>query len=214
MAADEQVIQGILQQIETAWNRYDSVSLAAAFVEDANFIQIFGGQLDGRAAIEAAHRHIFETIYRGSHASFVLRSIRFLRPDVAVVFARAHVKFKEANEAREIETRPTLIVINVISLGVPGCPVNRTCQADSQTGLEGQLRRNPLPHPEDDAPASDAADLSQVEARGLRMRAFSPSHTIMLTPHAGPQCLKLEVNTRFLLKTRNNLEQVSGVRIS
>jgi uncharacterized protein (TIGR02246 family) len=67
--------------------------------------------LDGRAAIEAAHRHIFETIYRGSHASFVLRSIRFLRPDVAVVFARANVKFKEGSEAREIETRPTLIVV-------------------------------------------------------------------------------------------------------
>ena len=66
---------------------------------------------DGRRAIEGAHRHIFETIYRGSHASFVLRSIRFLRPDVAVVFARAHVKFKEGNEAREIETRPTLIVV-------------------------------------------------------------------------------------------------------
>ena len=42
---------------------------------------------------------------------FVLRSIRFLRPDVAVVFARCHVKFKEGNEAREIETRPTLIVV-------------------------------------------------------------------------------------------------------
>ena len=59
MATDEHVIQGILQQIETAWNRYDSVSLAAAFAENANFIQIFGGQLDGRAAIETAHRHIF-----------------------------------------------------------------------------------------------------------------------------------------------------------
>ncbi len=111
MATDEQVIQGILQQIETAWNLYDSVSLAALFTEDANFIQIFGGQLDGRAAIEAAHRHIFETIYRGSRASFVLRSVRFLRSDVAVVFARAHVKFVEGNEAREIETRPTLIVV-------------------------------------------------------------------------------------------------------
>src|SRR6266568_5065674 len=65
MAAAEQVIQGILQQIETAWNRYDSVSLAAVFGEDASFIQIFGGQLDGRPAIEGAHRHIFETIYRG-----------------------------------------------------------------------------------------------------------------------------------------------------
>jgi hypothetical protein len=45
-------------------------------------------------------------------------------------------------------------------------------------------------------------------------RAFSPSRTIKLTSHSGRQCLKLEVNTRFLLKTRNNLEQVFGVRIS
>jgi uncharacterized protein (TIGR02246 family) len=111
MAADEQVIQQILQQLEIAWNHYDSVGFAAAFAENANFIHIFGGQLDGRAAIEAAHRHIFETIYRGSHASFVLRNIRVLRPDVAVVFARAQVRFQEGNEAREIETRPTLIVV-------------------------------------------------------------------------------------------------------
>lgn len=111
MTADEQVIQGIVQQIETSWNRYDSISLAAVFAEDANFIHIFGLQLDGRASIEAAHRQIFETIYRGSHASFAVRNIRFLRPDVAVVFCRAHVKFKEGNEAREIETRPTLIVV-------------------------------------------------------------------------------------------------------
>jgi uncharacterized protein (TIGR02246 family) len=111
MTADEQVINGILQHLETAWNRYDSVGFAAVFSEDANFIHIFGGQLDGRSAIEAAHQNIFETIYRGSHVSFVLRSIRFLRPDVAVVFARAHVKFKEGNEAREIETRPTFVVL-------------------------------------------------------------------------------------------------------
>ncbi len=111
MTADEQVIKGILQQLETAWNRYDSISFAAEFAEDANFIHIFGGQLDGRAAIEAAHRDIFETIYRGSNASFVLRGIRFLRPDVAVIFARTQVKFDDGNEAREIETRPTLIVV-------------------------------------------------------------------------------------------------------
>jgi len=111
MTADKQVIEGILKQLETAWNRYDSVAFAASFAEDANFIHIFGGQLDGRTAIAAAHRNIFETIYRGSHASLVLRSIRFLRPDVAVVFARMHVKFKEGNEARDLETRPTLIVV-------------------------------------------------------------------------------------------------------
>jgi len=110
MTKDEGAIQDILKQLETAWNASDSVSFAASFAEDANFIQIFGGQLDGRTAIEAAHRHIFDTIYKGSHASFLLRSIRFVRPDVAIVFSRAQVNFQDGKEAREIETRPTLIV--------------------------------------------------------------------------------------------------------
>lgn len=111
MTLDEQAIQAILQQIEAAWNAYDSVGIAALFAEDANFIHLFGGQLDGRTAIEAAHRMIFDTIYRGSHANYMLRSIRLVRPDVAVVFARMQLKFRENNEAREIETRPTLIVV-------------------------------------------------------------------------------------------------------
>jgi uncharacterized protein (TIGR02246 family) len=106
MTKDEAAIQDILKQLETAWNAYDSTSFAAAFAEDANFIQIFGGQLDGRPAIEAAHHHIFNTIYKGSHAIFQLRSIRFVRPDVAIVFSRAQVNFSEG----KIETRPTLIV--------------------------------------------------------------------------------------------------------
>ena len=62
MKSDEQAIQGLLQQFESGWNRYDSVSLAAIFAEDANFIHIFGGQLDGGTAIAAAHRNIFERI--------------------------------------------------------------------------------------------------------------------------------------------------------
>jgi uncharacterized protein (TIGR02246 family) len=111
MTTDEGPIQAILQQLEAAWNAYDSVSFAGLFAEDANFIHIFGGQLDGRTAIEAAHRVIFNTIYRGSHARFMLQSIRFVRPDVAVVFARAHVNFSDGSERLEIETRPTLIVV-------------------------------------------------------------------------------------------------------
>ncbi len=111
MTADERAIQDILGRIETAWNSYDSVALAAVFAEDANFIHIFGGQLDGRAAIEAAHRVIFDTIYKGSQANWTVRSIRFLRPEIAVVFARAHVWFPEGDEARAIETRPTLIMV-------------------------------------------------------------------------------------------------------
>lgn len=111
MTAEETGIHDVVKQLEDAWNAYDSRSWAAHFAEDASFIQIFGGQLDGRAAIEASHRAIFDTIYKGSHARFTLRSIRFVRPDVAVVFTHAHLKFYQGAEAHEIETRPTMVLV-------------------------------------------------------------------------------------------------------
>jgi uncharacterized protein (TIGR02246 family) len=47
VTADEGAIEAMLQQMEAAWNAYDSVSIAALFAEDANFIQIFGGSWTG-----------------------------------------------------------------------------------------------------------------------------------------------------------------------
>ena len=71
------------------------MSIAALFAEDANFIHLYGGQLDGRTATEAAHRVIFDTIYGGGRASFVLRNIQFVRPDDAVIFVQMQLKFTE-----------------------------------------------------------------------------------------------------------------------
>jgi uncharacterized protein (TIGR02246 family) len=111
MTGDEQAIRDILKQLEAAWNASDSQAFASFFAEDANFIQIYGHQGDGREAIEGAHRIIFDTVYKGSHANYVLRSIRFVRPDVAVVLTQAHLKFWEGNEEREMDARPTFIMV-------------------------------------------------------------------------------------------------------
>jgi uncharacterized protein (TIGR02246 family) len=111
VTADEAGIQDVVKQLEDAWNASDSRRFAAQFVEDATFIQIFGGQLDGRTAIEGSHRAIFDTIYKGSTATFTLRSIRFVRPDVAIVFTQTHLKFFQGVEAREMETRPTMVMV-------------------------------------------------------------------------------------------------------
>ena len=110
MITDEQAIQQVLTQLEAAWNASDSETYAALFAEDANFIQIYGGQLDGRRAIEASHRVILDTIYKGSQARFTLQSIRAVRPDVVVVFSRAHLKFYQGNKPLEMDTRPTFIM--------------------------------------------------------------------------------------------------------
>jgi uncharacterized protein (TIGR02246 family) len=111
VTADEQAFHGIVKHLEDAWNRSDSIGFAAPFQDDATFIPIFDGQLDGRQAVEASHRSIFDTIYKGSHAEFSVRSMRFLRADVVIVFIRAQVGSSEAGETRTLDTRPTLVMV-------------------------------------------------------------------------------------------------------
>src|SRR5580765_4644027 len=108
MTTDEQAISDILKELEAAWNAGDSKAFAAKFLEDATFIHIYGGQLDGRAAIEGSHRVIFDTIYKGSRITFTVRNVRMLRPDVAVVWTRALVVTAQGSE---VDTRPTMVVV-------------------------------------------------------------------------------------------------------
>ena len=111
MTADEQSIHQIVKDMERAWNASDSQGFAAPFVDDATFIHIFGGQLDGRPAIEGSHRVIFDTIYKGSRLRFDVRGVRFLRPDVALVFTQGNLTFDDPADAREIHARPTMILV-------------------------------------------------------------------------------------------------------
>jgi uncharacterized protein (TIGR02246 family) len=111
MPSDEIAIQDIIQHFETAWNCRDSQAVAALFAADATLIQIFGRQFDGRKAIEASHRHLFDTIYRGSRLTFFERSIRFVRADVAIVFARGNLSVIQAHKVLQMETRPTLTLV-------------------------------------------------------------------------------------------------------
>jgi len=110
LTTDEQAIHEIVRQLETSWNASDSKGFAAPFVGDADFIQIYGLQMEGRPAIDSSHRHIFDTIYKGSHNEFSLRRVRFIRPDVAIAFGQAHLRFYEGGETREIRSRPTMIM--------------------------------------------------------------------------------------------------------
>ena len=108
MTTDEKALTNIVQHLCDSWNAGDHAGFAAPFSEDATFIYIFGGQIDGRKAIEEAHGMIFEGMYKGSRNQYTVRNIRFLRPDVAVVLVEAHLQFQEG----EIRARPTLVAVN------------------------------------------------------------------------------------------------------
>src|ERR1700749_4278261 len=113
MTGEGRALHGMVYQLEQAWNAADSAAFAAPFTEDADFIHILGGYYTGRSAIEAGHRMIFGTIYKGSTVRYSVEKIRFLRPDVALIFVRQFLQFFEDGHPRELEGRPTIIVQQV-----------------------------------------------------------------------------------------------------
>lgn len=109
MTTEEPRLHQVVERLEVAWNNYDSVAWAALFAEDADFIHILGGHFHGRDAVEQGHRQIFDTIYKGSRNSYTVEGVRFVRPDVAIVFIRAHLKWYLSGAEQNIDARPTLV---------------------------------------------------------------------------------------------------------
>jgi uncharacterized protein (TIGR02246 family) len=82
---EEAKIRAIVQDEADAWNRGDAEAFGARYAEDGSFTNVIGQQLYGKKAFIAQHVQIFATIYKGSHNTFTIGKIKFLRPDVAVV---------------------------------------------------------------------------------------------------------------------------------
>jgi uncharacterized protein (TIGR02246 family) len=113
MTGEERALHGMVYQLEAAWNAADGAAFASPFTEGADFVHILGGYYAGRSAIEAGHRMIFGTIYKGSTVRYSVEKIRFLRQDVALIFLRQHLQFSEAGQPRELEARPTIVAEKV-----------------------------------------------------------------------------------------------------
>jgi uncharacterized protein (TIGR02246 family) len=77
-------IVALLDREVAAWDRGDSAAYAADVRRDCVMTNILGAVFTGREAFEQAHARIFSTFFRGSRMTQSVRSLRFLRPDVAV----------------------------------------------------------------------------------------------------------------------------------
>ncbi len=87
--ADRGAIDTIVAGLEAAWNAGDGGRFGAPFAADADFVTIRAEHLRGREAIASGHAAIFRTIYGGSVNRFTIESLRFVRPDVALVHVDA-----------------------------------------------------------------------------------------------------------------------------
>jgi uncharacterized protein (TIGR02246 family) len=83
--AAEQAIRTIVAGQAGAWNAGDAKGYAREVAPDVSFTNLFGMVMYGHDAFERRHAEILTTFYKGTVKSHVVRRIRFVTVDVAIV---------------------------------------------------------------------------------------------------------------------------------
>ena len=109
-AKDEVMIRANVKQMETGWNAHDGKASAAPFTADADYIVVNGMHAKGRDEIEKGHTGIFTTIYKDSRNAATIKSVRFIRKDVAVVHVEWNLEFTAGGETRKGRALSTMIM--------------------------------------------------------------------------------------------------------
>ena len=84
-ASDETAIRSIVQDEIVAWNQGDAVAYSRHFAADGTFTNIAGQFFIGHEAFLKQHEVIFKGRFKETRLQQDIVSLKFVRPDVAVV---------------------------------------------------------------------------------------------------------------------------------
>jgi uncharacterized protein (TIGR02246 family) len=82
---DEAAVRNIVQEEITAWNSGDAAAYSRHFAADGTFTNIRGEFFIGREPFIQKHDNLFKGPFHGSSLKQDIVSLKFVRPDVAVV---------------------------------------------------------------------------------------------------------------------------------
>lgn len=91
ISSDRSSLERLVEELEDAWNAGDSDAFAAAFADDADFVNVYGMHGRGRKAIANGHHFIFTTVYKDSKVEYRVVSARMLASGVALVHVSARL---------------------------------------------------------------------------------------------------------------------------
>lgn len=91
-SADEAQILALEAAYDAAWSRADAAALVASFCEDAVVVNPRGQAAYGKAALEAILAGLLAGPFAGSSHESVVRRVRFVGADVAIVDGEARVE--------------------------------------------------------------------------------------------------------------------------
>jgi uncharacterized protein (TIGR02246 family) len=83
--ADDAEIRQLFDDLLDAWTRGDAIAYGETFTADVDYIPYDGSRSTGRDEVVESHDQLFRGVLRGSALVGEIETIRYLRPDVAIV---------------------------------------------------------------------------------------------------------------------------------
>jgi uncharacterized protein (TIGR02246 family) len=84
-ASDEAAIRTIVADQAAAWDAGDAKAYASHLAPDASFTNLFGMVMYGQPDFVKRHTEILSTFYKGTSKKHLVRRIRFVTTDTAIV---------------------------------------------------------------------------------------------------------------------------------
>ncbi len=78
-------IKDVVAGFSNGWNTHDAHAMCASLADDVEWVNWRGEPLGSRQAVEDEHAKLFADLYKNTHRTDVVKSIRYLSPELAVV---------------------------------------------------------------------------------------------------------------------------------
>ncbi|MFK4223062.1 SgcJ/EcaC family oxidoreductase [Streptomyces sp. NPDC019890] len=106
-------IADLFERFMHAWTEGDAVAFGACFTEDSDYVSYDGTRAVGRVAHQANHDRLFRGVLTGSALVGEIEAIRYVTPDVAIVYGTASVlmPWRSRLPKRRL-SRQTIVVVN------------------------------------------------------------------------------------------------------
>lgn len=82
---EDAAVKEVVAGFSNGWNTHDAHAMCASLADDVQWVNWRGEPLDTRQGVEDEHAKLFADLYKNTHRTDVVKSIRFLNPELAVV---------------------------------------------------------------------------------------------------------------------------------
>jgi uncharacterized protein (TIGR02246 family) len=84
-AVDDVAVKKVVDGFSSGWNSHDASAMCASLADDVRWVSWRGEVTDSRKGVEEDHAKLFADLYKNTHRTDEVKSIRYLGPDLASV---------------------------------------------------------------------------------------------------------------------------------